>query len=243
LNGDIEGTFECYKKLTSVFNEEYSAHFHAGNIFIINGDFEAAIDAYKTANKLHETASAHYQLSKCLMVAHNFSEAVKELELAASIKELPMIKRDLTSLKVLEEFTLAENSKYERFETVFTNMIANCNKEEVEASIIDFEANGNNDYCRLDLENISISPIFEVEDWITYRGAARMYLGKYNEALNDFKEAFNALEDKKEKYFGCDDKDDSEDREFYKEVNDLRFALITFNECRYNQLLCYLLVI
>ena len=132
LNGDPDSAFTFYKKLTTVCKTEYSAHFHAGNLLMLSGDFEAAIEAYKMANDIYETANSHYQLSKCLMILDKFHEAIKELEIAVSIKEIEVIRRDLESLKKIEEFILDKEFDYEAADEFFTKMINECNNQIIE---------------------------------------------------------------------------------------------------------------
>ena len=230
VTDDFERALRYYKKVAEIKPETTYSHFHIGNLLMLNGDFEGAINSYKKVSKIKETASAYYQTAKCLILLEDPIEAIKILEMAVKLHNLPTYVRDLESLKIFKE-----NISFEKAEEHFTKMLNEIDEKEI-AHEISFKGEGNTDYCKSDMESIYKFPIFEVEDWTTYRALMRLYIGKYTDALKDFEILLEILLCKKMKYF------EAQAEELEAEINFLRFSPVTINECRYNIMLCYLLV-
>lgn len=235
--GDFDAALKCYEQLQNAHPEEAVSHFHMGNLLMLNGDFESAIRHYKTSLEVEENANSYYQLAKCLILLEKQEEALTELAQAIKLKPVPVFARDLKSLQVFHK----EVSKAE-VEQLFSELLKKARKKDVVSYELGFETNGESDYCRLEMESMYKFPIFEVEDWIAYRAAMRLYMGKNKEALEDFNELHDILLAKKRKYFESQEGLNVEMANFESEINNLRFSPMTLNECRYNLTICHLLV-
>jgi len=64
IYGDMNTAFECYQQMVTLCGNDFSIHIHAGNLLIISGAFQEAINAFDLANELKETELAHYQKAK-----------------------------------------------------------------------------------------------------------------------------------------------------------------------------------
>eukprot|EP00826_Nyctotherus_ovalis_P038037 TRINITY_DN3529_c0_g1_i1.p1 TRINITY_DN3529_c0_g1~~TRINITY_DN3529_c0_g1_i1.p1 ORF type:complete len:225 (+),score=33.08 TRINITY_DN3529_c0_g1_i1:277-951(+) len=206
-----------------------------GNLLMLNGDFDAAINAYKRALAIEETGSAYYQIAKCLILLENSPAAIKALQSAVQLNFLPTYTNDLNSLKIFQG-----TISFEKAEAHFTQMLGEGDAEIMQE--MEFKGEGSADYCRSDMESMHRFPIFEVEDWTAYRAVMRMYLGKYSDALKDFEILFEILMCKKMKYSESQEGQEDTMSELEREINLLRFSPVTINECRYNIMLCHLLV-
>lgn len=238
VTGDFESALKCYEQLKNSHPTEAFSHFHMGNLLMLNGDFESAVKLYKTSNGIKENANSYYQLAKCLILLEKHQEAIKELEKAIKLKKLPAFVRDLNSLSIFHK-----EASEEEAEEFFTKMLEKAKIKDVKDYELDFETNGESDYCKLDMESMYKFPIFESEDWTAYRAIMRMYLGKHKETLKDLNNLYDFLLTKKKRYFESQEGLNVDITNFENEINNLRFSPMTLNECRYNLALCYLMVL
>lgn len=176
VSGDFDNAMKYYKKLKDLKPNEAFTHFHIANLLMLNGDFETAVNSYKNSSIIQNTASSHYQLAKCLVLLEKPQEAIKELETAVKLNNIPTYRYDLDSLKIFQKIT-----SFDKAEAFFTEMLHKNRQKEIDQDIC-FKGDNNTDFCRSDMEGMYKFPIFEIEDWTAYRAIMRLFLGKYTES-------------------------------------------------------------
>jgi len=247
LAGDVNAALSCMQELVSRNKSESSVYVHLGNLMMLNGTFEEALKMFQTSLKIRDNPCARYQLTKCLILIGSVEKAVEELEKTVSQYKIPVMTRDYLSLRNIQERMSGERiTEFKENENFFTEMLAQLDSNTGgEAQYFDWKnvkiKGGKDDYCKIDAESVYLFPIFEAEDWLAYRNVIKIYLEKYDEALEDMKKLYKILVLRKSAYFGSD-KEIGMSESFSEEINELRFSPVTLNECKFDNMLVYLLV-
>lgn len=183
---ETEMAFEDFQKLTTLKPDDPTVHINAGNILMITGEIENALKAYANACKNKPVAEAYIQRAKCYLLLENLNEALQELKYCVKIKQSPMLNYDIEVLEILQHAPSKDNLKQGLVKT-----IGHFNK------IQGYKNEGN---------------IVKNEHVHWYKGTFLFFLGDFQKAKSEFKQA-------------ATNKDDSDDETMEKDNIELLYNI------------------
>ena len=199
LLDDTSLAFSDFKKLILAKPEEATVHIYAGNLLMATGSIEDACKAYKNANSYKKTVEAHIQQAKCYFLTNSVNEALEELKNAYEIETTPELLFDIEVLSIL---------------------LSSHNKEDLKKALV----KSNSKLTKM-LKSETEGLIFKMKHVHWYKGVFFFYLGQFQKAQAELKQAM----DKKERLNLL--KSSKADRRFEEDNA----------EVLYNLALCYLM--
>lgn len=167
LSGNPNEAIDDFQKYISNDTEDQNTHIQAGNIFMVIGSFEDAINAFKAANKIRFDYQNCMNLAKCFIILNKLVEATNELSQALKYNDSLMINRDIEILKYLSDLISQPMSKTSLFQaSLYINDILSSYQGE----------------------------LFDSKSLHLLRGVFLMYSDDYQQAVNEFQQILEEIQ-------------------------------------------------
>ena len=108
---EIDLAFEDFQKLTVMKPDDPEVHILGGNLLLLTGSTEKALQAYCNAIHSKPTVEGFVQKAKCHLIMENLPEALQELRNCYKVFQLPAVAYDIEVLEVLVKAHSKDNLK------------------------------------------------------------------------------------------------------------------------------------
>ena len=172
ISGDTKQAFSDFQEIIQIQPEDPQMHIHAGNILMMIGAYEQAINAYTNAYTLKDIPMALSGRAKCFISLCEISKALDDREKMAK-QDAYEFKQDIEMLKILGKINkdIQEND-WNNIEIQIDKLINGIYKKK-----------GHEKLQLLNNIELDTTSIFGDEDLLLYRGVCKFYQSKYSDAL------------------------------------------------------------
>ncbi|CAG9309952.1 unnamed protein product [Blepharisma stoltei] len=167
LSGDSNKAFEDFQKYINENNDDPQTHIQAGNIFMIIGSVQDAINAFNFANSLSFSYETSYQIGMCQIILNNLDEAYNELLKVSNLKPSKSLQQDIAILKYLKELLEKpfDKANFQRASNYMSELLEDNTRE-----------------------------IFDNKSLRLFKGVFLMYSELYDQAIYEFQTILDAIQ-------------------------------------------------
>jgi tetratricopeptide (TPR) repeat protein len=108
---EIDQAFEDFQKLTVMKPDDPEVHILGGNLLLLTGSTEKAMQAYSNATNARPTVEGFIHKAKTFLILENLPEALQELKTCFKYFPLPSVSFDIEVLEILLKAHSKDNLK------------------------------------------------------------------------------------------------------------------------------------